>query len=217
MTPRTPSRPKENLSRVYLDDYPITLMGDEAAPPLSRIIRAGGKKPDRVDVVYLTSPADRKGLPVDPETIIDRTAEPTRPIYLRTLPKAKQVLTADRPDPRSIPDLPSAPTSRDPMPNLDPVISQLGGARVADPADLFHEEAVFRSPTQVAEADAATIASLRAATVARAARLANAKAAQATAEGEAEQRQEDERNQEDALQDEEEALQDADEDAETQK
>src|SRR5688572_20174355 len=105
MTPRIPSRPKENLSRVYLDDYPITLMGDEATPPLSRIIRAGGKKPALVDVVYLTSPADRKGRPVDPETIIDRTAEPTRPIYLRTVPKEeKPVMTADRPDPLSIRD-----------------------------------------------------------------------------------------------------------------
>ena len=166
MTPRPPSRPKENLSRVYLDDYPITLMGDEATPPLSRIIRAGGKKPDRVDVIYLTSPADRKGRAVDPETIIDRTAEPTRPIYLRTLPKAKPVLTADRPETAlSGPD-PSVPlTSRAPMANVDPVIAQLGGVA-----------------TRVENDAAEVLAALRAIALARAARLAEAGSAQATAE-----------------------------------
>ena len=206
-------RPKEPLSRVYLDDYPITLMGDEATPPLSRIIRAGGKKPDRVDVVYLTSPSDRNGRVVDPETIIDRTAEPARPIYLRTIPRpAAPALAAGRIPDLSPPDAPSAPTSRAPMPNVDPVIAQLGGAPPAEP-DPLHEEAVFRSPTQLAAAPPPTTPVLRATALAKAARMAQARAAasaaQALAEGEAEQRQEDERNQEDTLQDEQEARQDA--------
>lgn len=183
MTPRIQRRPKENLSRVYLDDYPITLMGDEATPPLSRIIRAGGKKPDRVDVIYLTSPADRKGRAVDPETIIDRTAEPTRPIYLRTVPKEKPVMTADRPDPLLVRDPPSAPGMRDTAPDVDPVISRLGGALTADRAD--HEEGVFRSPSQQADDDVEALVKLRAATHSKPGHAAGAKAAAEKAEGEA--------------------------------
>jgi type IV secretory pathway VirB10-like protein len=201
-------RPKEPLSRVYLDDYPITLMGDEATPPLSRIIRAGGKRPDRVDVVYLTSPSDRSGRVVDPETIIDRTAEPTRPIYLRTVPRAIPIRTADRASDLSPPDAPSGPTSRAPMPNVDPVIAQLGG-RPPGEAEPPHEEAVFRSPTQLAADAAAALSRQRGAALAKAARIVRAKADQATAEGEAEDRQEDERNQEDTLQDEREDSEDA--------
>lgn len=164
-------RRKEPLSRVYLDDYPITLMGDESTPPLSRIIRAGGKWPDRVDVVYLTSPADKRGRRVDAEEIIDRTAEPTRPIYLRTVPKPvspeveKPVATADRPAPLTRPDPPSFLTSRDPMPNVDPVISQLGGRR---PDDTKRRQGILPR--------------LRATAFERAARLARAKAPATTAE-----------------------------------
>lgn len=147
---------KEPLSRVYLDDYPITLMGDESTPPLSRIIRAGGKRPDKVDVVYLTSPADEKGYPVGAEDIIDRTAEPARPIYLRTVPRIVKpetmtpVDTADRPVPLAPAVTPRFLTSRDPVPNADPVISQLGGRRTDDAPRPPHQKGVFRSPSQVA-------------------------------------------------------------------
>ena len=138
-------------------------MGDEATPPLSRIIRAGGKHPARVDGLYLTSPADKVGRAVAPEEVIDRTAAPTRPIYLRTVPKTPQVVprvakpirTADPEHALSGPDLPSGLTSRAPMPNRDAVIDQLGGARLADPPEpptrelAFHEPGVFRSPSQM--------------------------------------------------------------------
>src|SRR5688572_21823358 len=141
---------KELLSRVYLDDYPVTLMGDESAPPLSRIVRAGGKRPDYVDVVLLASPHDRKGRPVESEEIIDRAAEPTRPIYLRTIPHdVKPIYTARPGRGLSPPDArPSSPGDPD-MPNVDPVIAQLGAKPIQDrPPHEAHEEAVFRAPSQ---------------------------------------------------------------------
>lgn len=142
---------KERLSKVYLDDYPVTLMGDEAQPPLERIVRAGGKDPGRVDVVYLTSPADRKGRVVDPAEIVDRTAEPTRPIYLRSIPKpeGKPITTGH---PEREPDEPGSGFG--PMggaPGADPVISQLGRDAVREPR---HVPGVFRSPSQQAAYEA---------------------------------------------------------------
>ena len=181
---------KERLSKVYLDDYPITLMGDEATPPLSRIVRAGGKRPDDVDVVFLTSPSDGQGRPVEADEIIDRAAEPTRPIYLRTIAReGKPIHTADPGHALSRPDVQKALGVTSLKPDVDPVIAQLGGPASAEPLRPVdrgtHEEAVFRSPSQLAQLEA---------------------------ESEAEQRKEDERNQEDALQDEQEARQQADED-----
>jgi hypothetical protein len=200
-----PPAGKPRLSRVYLDDVPITLMGDEATPELSRIIRAGGKRPDRVDVVYLTSPADRKGRLVHSDEVIDRAAEPTRPIYLRTVPReGKPIRTVTDDDPWP-PDPPSELTSRDPMPNLDPVIAQLG----QEPRQP-HVEGVFRSPSQHSPA------TKPASVVPKVLRRRKRAATLADAEAEAEQRREDERNQEDALQDEEEAEREAGEDAESQ-
>lgn len=142
---------KERLSKVYLDDYPITLMGDEATPPLSRIVRAGGKRPDDVDVVFLTSPSDRRGRPVDPDEVIDRAAEPTRPIYLRTVAReGKPIHTADPGHALSRPDLRKAFQPASPTPNVDPVIAQLGVA--PQQGRPPHEEGVFRSPSQAQDA-----------------------------------------------------------------
>ena len=78
---------KDALSRIYFDDLPVKLLGDEPRPPLDRIVRAGGKLPGRVDVVVLASPKDETGHVLAPGEIIDRTVEPTKPIYLRSVPK----------------------------------------------------------------------------------------------------------------------------------
>ncbi|MHB1261109.1 MAG: hypothetical protein ACYC2H_05275 [Thermoplasmatota archaeon] len=206
---------KERLSRIFLDGYPITLMGDEAVPPLSRIVRAGGKHPDRVDVLYLTSPSDLKGRPVAPDELIDRTVEPTRPIYLRTAARDVRPIYTAHPEPAEVwspSDSPSS-TPKGPMPNIDPVIAQLGQApnmapREARPA---HEEAVFRSPSSTVPPRAPQTESSAGGNPGQAIGIEDL----AAAEAEAEQRQEDERNQEDALQDEQEELADADDDADT--
>lgn len=207
---------KERLSRVFLDGYPITLMGDEAVPPLSRIVRAGGKHPDRVDVLYLTSPSDLQGRAVAPDELIDRTVEPTRPIYLRTAPRDVRPIHTVHPEPDVL------PASSDPlflkpkglMSNVDPVIAQLGRdpPPPAVPARPPHEEGVFRSPSSTG---AAAVNEASTGSPERAGPSATGMESLADAEAAAEQRQEDERNQEDALQDEQEELSDAEDDADS--
>lgn len=183
------SRMKDALSRIYFDDLPVKLLGDESRPPLDRIVRAGGKVPGRVDVLVLQSPDDRKGHVLAPGEIIDRTVEPAKPIYLRSVPRAKPaeaqagavapvVLTSRAPRPPSFAGAPPlAPTA-----GGDPVIAQLG----ADPAE-------------------------RLAAVKKAERLRREEQ-QATAEAEAGERQEEDREQESALQDEDDDLRDSQDD-----
>ncbi len=175
---------KNEFSPVYLDDAPVTLMGDEARPPLSRIVRAGGKRPSRVDIVVLASRSDKLGHALDPEEIIDRTAEPTKPIYLRSAPKPGLPPPSTANDSEVVAEwsfIPGAgltlsrsvgtPTMK---PNADRVIAQLG----ADPLVPEVTPKVLRE-TRRAEA-------------------------QATAEAGAEERQEEDREQADNLQDEKE-------------
>ena len=99
------------LSKIYFDDKPVKLGEDAARPTLARIVRAGGKSPNRVDVVVLRSPKDEAGHLLNPHELIDRTVEPAKPIYLRSVPKLLQAPAA--------------------MANNDAVIAQLG----RDPAD----------------------------------------------------------------------------------
>lgn len=108
---------KKPLSRVYLDDFPVRLLEDEVRPTLARIVLAGGKNPGRVAVVALASRFGEHGQPLDPYEVIDRAAEPTRPIYLRSLPKHAGAIES--------PATP-APTTPSPPRDRDPVIDQLG-------------------------------------------------------------------------------------------
>lgn len=75
------------LSPVYLDNAPVTLLGDETRPSLSRVVQAGGKSPDLVDVQLLKTSSDPEGQVLGQEETIDRTAAPTTPIYLRSMTK----------------------------------------------------------------------------------------------------------------------------------
>ncbi|HUR62226.1 MAG TPA: hypothetical protein VM286_07690 [Candidatus Thermoplasmatota archaeon] len=78
MTPPT-------LAPIYLDNQPVSLLGDPR-PQVAKVVAAMGKHPERFDVRRLDSPAG-SGLLVDLEDILDRTAEPTKPIYLTTIEK----------------------------------------------------------------------------------------------------------------------------------
>ena len=178
---------KSKLSRVYLDDLPVRLMGDEARPHLSRIVRAGGKAPDQFDVRWLTSPSDPKGLALDPEEILDRTLEPTKPIYLRTVPRAS--------DPGATGTGP--PSARKPPRPAEArtVIDQLG----ADPDPL-------PSPVPGILPDALDLSEPVRPRLYRGYKEDSGKA---LAEAEAEERQEEQRNAEDLEQDEMEALDEA--------
>ena len=97
---RTPA-----LATVYLDNEAIGLMGDPT-PRVSKIVAAGGKRPDSVQVLRALSPTDQRGKPVQLDDVIDRTAEPTRPIYLTSKPLGAV------PGTRSHAPLPSASASR---------------------------------------------------------------------------------------------------------
>lgn len=73
------------LATIYLDNEAVGLMGDPK-PRVSKVV-AGGKKPEAVRVLRAASPDDTRGKPVQLEDTIDRTAEPTKPIYLTSSPR----------------------------------------------------------------------------------------------------------------------------------
>jgi hypothetical protein len=84
---KAPAMKTPALATVYLDNERVGLMGDPM-PRVSKVVAALGKRPDSVHVLRVQSPHDLKGQPVGLEDVIDRTAEPTRPIYLTSKPKA---------------------------------------------------------------------------------------------------------------------------------
>lgn len=95
---KTPAMKTPALATVYLDNANVGLMGDPR-PRVSKILAAGGKQPGTVQVVRAYSANDPKGEPVGMEDIIDRTADPARPIYLRCRPNAVSVQAPDKPAP----------------------------------------------------------------------------------------------------------------------
>jgi hypothetical protein len=75
-----------NLAPVYLDNERVTLQGDPK-PRVAKIVEAGGKKPDKVQVVRLKSQTDFEGRPVRLDEIIDRTVQSNNPVYLKCVDK----------------------------------------------------------------------------------------------------------------------------------
>jgi hypothetical protein len=69
------------LAPVYLDNQPVSLMGDPR-PRVAKVVAASGRPAGSYDVVLLEDEADRSGVLVGLEDVLDRTQEPTRPIYL---------------------------------------------------------------------------------------------------------------------------------------
>jgi len=88
------------LATVYLDDADVGLMGDPR-PTVSKIVAAGGKHPGTVQVVRTQSSSDQKGRALRMDDVIDRTVEPTRPIYLRSRPNAISVDVSEKVVPSS--------------------------------------------------------------------------------------------------------------------
>jgi hypothetical protein len=81
------------LAPVYLDNQPVSLMGDPR-PHVAKVVAAMGKHPERFDVRRLDSPTD-SGNVVDLEDVIDRTTEPTKAIYLTTVEKGGDLEASD--------------------------------------------------------------------------------------------------------------------------
>lgn len=82
---KQPSMKTPALATIYLDNQPVGLMGDPL-PRVSKVVAAGGKRPESVQVLRALSATDLRGKPVRLEDVIDRTADPTRPIYLTSKP-----------------------------------------------------------------------------------------------------------------------------------
>jgi len=140
---------------VYLNDVPVTLMGDEARPPLSRIVQASGQRPEDVQVRWLKSASDPTGPLVQPDDIVDRTAEPTKPIYLWSTPApARSTKTAARAGDRIIAQLGRPPIVADPLqapempdePEVRPILFR--GAKRAEAAAAAEAEAEQRQEDQ---------------------------------------------------------------------
>ncbi len=74
------------LATVYLDNEPVGLMGDPK-PQVAKIVVAAGRRPEMVQVLRARSANDKGGQPLGLEEIIDRTMEPTVPVYLTCVPK----------------------------------------------------------------------------------------------------------------------------------
>lgn len=192
---------KNEFSPVYLDDVPITLMGNEARPRLSRIVQAGGKRPDDVVVRWLMSSSDPTGRVLDPQEIIDRTVEPTQAIYLWSVSRPGRDPTAGSTAAEGVaPGV--APTAE----QADRVIASPGMTPRPVRADpRFYPEPPLR---QTQAMDPIAEASVRV----RLFRGARGAEEQALAEAEAQERQEEQREGEGIDQDEQEALDEADED-----
>ena len=96
------------LSTVYLDNQRIGLMGDPR-PVVAKIVAAGGRAPHAVQVLRSRSP-DSAGTPVQLDDVIDRTAEPTKAIYLTC--KATTMREPLPAQPRSVPARPEPAPER---------------------------------------------------------------------------------------------------------
>ncbi len=69
------------LSPIFLDNEPVQMRG-EPRPRVEAIIAASGKRPARLEVSWLKSKSGGQARPLRFEEIVDRTAHPTKPIYL---------------------------------------------------------------------------------------------------------------------------------------
>lgn len=68
-----------NLAPVYLDNKPIALK--DARPKVSAILSAMGK-PETTDVKWLQFQPNSQGKALRSEEVLDRTTDPSKPIYL---------------------------------------------------------------------------------------------------------------------------------------
>jgi hypothetical protein len=75
--------PPQPLAPVYLDDEPVSLLGDPR-PQVSKVLAASGREAGQVRVRRLEDEQDHDGIAVALDAFLDRTTEPTKPIYLTT-------------------------------------------------------------------------------------------------------------------------------------
>lgn len=86
----------QTLATIYLDNQRVGLMGDPR-PSISKIVVAGGKRPELVQVYHARFPGEAHGTPVGFEQTIDRLADPTVPVYLTCVGQANPFAPGQRP------------------------------------------------------------------------------------------------------------------------
>ncbi|MEA3136397.1 MAG: hypothetical protein QOC71_678 [Thermoplasmata archaeon] len=69
----------EKLAPVFLDNKPVSL--NDPKPKVSAILTAGGR-PEATDVKWLQFQPNTQGKPLRSEEVLDRTSDPSKPIYL---------------------------------------------------------------------------------------------------------------------------------------
>lgn len=69
----------DNLAPVYLDNKPVSLK--DPKPKVSAILSASGR-PEATDVKWLQFQPNTPGKTLRGEEVLDRTTDPTKPIYL---------------------------------------------------------------------------------------------------------------------------------------
>jgi hypothetical protein len=77
----------DNLAPVYLDNKPINLK--DPKPKVSAVLSAGGK-PEATDVKWLQFQPNSPGKTLRGEEVLDRTTDPSKPIYLTSMAKGGQ-------------------------------------------------------------------------------------------------------------------------------
>lgn len=112
------------LSTIYLDNKPVGLMGDPF-PPVAKVLAAGGRAPDGVRVERSLSAVASRGIPVRLDDILDRTADPTKAIYLTCRPAGAEAAPVPRhhvawPMPPAEPAQPRGPLPPQPDPVRPP-------------------------------------------------------------------------------------------------
>ena len=80
-----PTRTTPALATIFLDNAAVGPMEDPR-PRVAKIVAATGQRPETVLVWRMTSSDDLKRRPVRMEDVIDRTEQPTTPIYLTSTP-----------------------------------------------------------------------------------------------------------------------------------
>ena len=78
----------DNLAPVFLDNKPVSLK--DPKPKLSAILSASGR-PETTDVKWLQFQPNTPGKSLRSEEVLDRTTDPSKPIYLTSAPKTAVV------------------------------------------------------------------------------------------------------------------------------
>lgn len=77
----------EPLAPIFLDNKPVTLK--DPKPRVSTVLSAGGRA-GATEVKRLQTQAGSQGTFLAADAMLDRTSEPTKPIYLSSLPRGQE-------------------------------------------------------------------------------------------------------------------------------